>query len=471
MNSLATQPRTHAHSHTASRAACADPTCPSASATPTTPWRSEGRAFQVDATCADVAISREPLIPCVPSPRRRTASLASRSPSLASVLGAAAAARAARALRYLRRAPRRRRTRATRGGDRTCCYVLLKRFYDGARPPAARAARTTWAASAAVLLNSIFTCGHQMADCVIARGATRAARRVRRAHAEQAAEGKPSIGAPLPELVRARRSSRRPEWWAPFARAQPNLNAWRHGRAAARCSCADQRVARPALATLDAFWAARRPARALRRVAAASPDGSAAARRAVAARGRARGDAGARGARDAHVSSAAVRPRRRPPARGLHPGRAAHGAAAARSRCCRARPTTRASWSTYAHNFSLPDLPAERGARHPHVAQQGALVQGHLAGQRGGRRGGLRRARRQAGRVQAAPRGVARQPRPVRPLCLRVCAPRPDRERARGDRAAVDYAKERKRALDAEGLLTRQQIAADELFTAAVLGA
>ena len=59
----------------------------------------------------------------------------------------------------------------------------------------------------------------------------------------------------------------------------------------------------------------------------------------------------------------------------------------------------------------------------------------------------------------------------VRPLCLRVCAPRPDRERARGDRAAVDYAKERKRALDAEGLLTRQQIAADELFTAAVLGA
>ena len=53
---------------------------------------------------------------------------------------------------------------------------------------------------------------------------------------------------------------------------------------------------------------------------------------------------------------------------------------------------------------------------------------------------------------------------------MRVCAPRSDRERARGDRAAVDYAKERKRALDAEGLLTRQQIAADELFTAAVLG-
>ena len=50
-------------------------------------------------------------------------------------------------------------------------------------------------------------------------------------------------------------------------------------------------------------------------------------------------------------------------------------------------------------------------------------------------------------------------------------APRPDSERARGDRAAVDYAKERKRELDAEGLLTRQQIAADELFTAAVLGA
>ena len=58
----------------------------------------------------------------------------------------------------------------------------------------------------------------------------------------------------------------------------------------------------------------------------------------------------------------------------------------------------------------------------------------------------------------------------VKPICLRVCPPRPDRERARGDRAAVDFAKERKRALDAENLLTRQQIAADELFTAAVLG-
>ena len=58
----------------------------------------------------------------------------------------------------------------------------------------------------------------------------------------------------------------------------------------------------------------------------------------------------------------------------------------------------------------------------------------------------------------------------VKPLCLRVCPPRSDHERARGDRAAVDFCKERKRSLDAEGLLTRQQIAADETFNAAVLG-
>ena len=60
----------------------------------------------------------------------------------------------------------------------------------------------------------------------------------------------------------------------------------------------------------------------------------------------------------------------------------------------------------------VPDLPAQRGARHPHAAGQAALRQGGLARERGGRRGRLRHARGQAAHVQAAPPGVQDQPGP-----------------------------------------------------------
>ena len=59
----------------------------------------------------------------------------------------------------------------------------------------------------------------------------------------------------------------------------------------------------------------------------------------------------------------------------------------------------------------------------------------------------------------------------VKPLCLRVAPPRPDAQRARGDRAACDFCKERKRELDAEQLLTQQQVIADGVLRRAVLGA
>jgi hypothetical protein len=51
-----------------------------------------------------------------------------------------------------------------------------------------------------------------------------------------------------------------------------------------------------------------------------------------------------------------------------------------------------------------------------------------------------------------------------------VAPPRPDKQRSRGDRAACDYCKERKRELDAEHLLTRQQVMADALMTRSILG-
>ena len=55
----------------------------------------------------------------------------------------------------------------------------------------------------------------------------------------------------------------------------------------------------------------------------------------------------------------------------------------------------------------------------------------------------------------------------VLPLCLDICAPRSDSERARGDLAQVDYVKARKRQLDGEKMLTNQEIAAAQLFALA----
>ena len=55
----------------------------------------------------------------------------------------------------------------------------------------------------------------------------------------------------------------------------------------------------------------------------------------------------------------------------------------------------------------------------------------------------------------------------VKPLCLRVARPRPEKVRARGDRGHVDYVKSRKRELDGQGLMTRQEAEAAAVFKAA----
>ena len=59
-----TQPRPPLETDAPPRA-CADPTVPKRFRNPDDAVGAEGRAFQVDATCADVAILREPLVPCV----------------------------------------------------------------------------------------------------------------------------------------------------------------------------------------------------------------------------------------------------------------------------------------------------------------------------------------------------------------------------------------------------------------------
>ena len=70
----------------------ADPTVPKRFRNPDDAVGAEGRAFQVDATCADVAILREPLVPCVAITSPQDCIFGQSQPFLTSVLGAAAAA-------------------------------------------------------------------------------------------------------------------------------------------------------------------------------------------------------------------------------------------------------------------------------------------------------------------------------------------------------------------------------------------
>ena len=57
----------------------------------------------------------------------------------------------------------------------------------------------------------------------------------------------------------------------------------------------------------------------------------------------------------------------------------------------------------------------------------------------------------------------------VKSICLRVAPPVSSTRRSRGDRASTDYCKQRKRELDAEGMLTKQQVVADAFIKAAAL--
>ena len=93
----------------------------------------EGRAFQVDATCADVAILREPLVPCVAITSPQDCIFGQSQPFLTSVVGAAAAlARLARSAHLVahpdceEHVPER---------EVHLLYVLLKAYYQGSTAP------------------------------------------------------------------------------------------------------------------------------------------------------------------------------------------------------------------------------------------------------------------------------------------------------------------------------------------------
>ena len=444
-----------------------DPTVPKRFRNPDDAVGAEGRAFQVDATCADVAIMREPLVPCVAITSPQDCIFGQSQPFLASVLGAAAAlSRLARAAFLVAHPGVADNVPAER--EVHFLYTLLKAFYDGARPP--RGASHYWAASAAVLLNSIFTCAHGMAEKVIASGNAKApAVCAARMRSQQAAGAEP-IGAPLKDLVSAAEYAEAKAWWAPFVRPQESLNCWLTVCPLVTILSKTNGSLDLATATLDESWGAVHRLVCAGSWLHASPDGmrppvepsplaglrSAAQVRAEHVTPTFVGKANSlHGAKPATACIVGVMPM------GLQQLLALLQGASSDHRVV----------VNYAHNFSFliyrpsaaPDIKTNRNKDRSSKAISCVNVEGDEAAF------GTREDKLEVCKLhRAAWRDNLNY---VKPICLRVATPRPDRQRARGDRAAVDYCKERKRELDAEHLLTQQQVIADGVLRRAVLGA
>lgn len=464
-NAMQLKPYTHTNSvHPRALRACADPTVPRRFRNPDDAVGAEGRAFQVDATCADVAIMREPLVPCVAITSPQDCIFGQSQPFLASVLGAAAAlSRIARAA-YLKAhgtddAPER---------EVHLLYVLLKCYYQGDRPP--HGLTHYWACTAAVLLNSIFTCAHGMAEKVIASGNAKAPAACAARMRSQRAVGAPPIGAPLKDLVSAEEYAEARAWWEPFARPQENLNCWLKVCPLITILSKTNGSLDLATATLDESWGAVHTLVCGGAWLHASPDGM----RSPVAPSPLAGLRSASQVRAEHVTPIFVGKsgslNEAKPATACIVGVMPMGfqqllalLQGAGNDC--------SVVVNYAHNFSFliyrpsaaPDIKTNKNKDRSSKAISCVNVEGDEAAF------GTRADKLEVCKLHR----VAWRDNLdfVKPLCLRVATPRPDKERARGDRAAVDYCKDRKRELDAERLVTRQQAFADDIFKAAVLGA
>lgn len=428
---------------------------------------SEGRAFQVDATCEDVAITREPLVPCVAITSPQDCIFGQSQPFITSIIGAVAAldqiARCAYLTAQGQDAPDARAPEA----ESHLLYVLLKCYYTGVGENPPHGLSHYWAATAVVYLNSIFTSGHLMAANTIveahALGPAACAKRMN----EQARRGESPIGAPLQKLVTKAQMHEAHKWWAPFVRAQSNLNVWLVIQPLIALFARTNGSLDLPLATLNEFWA--NIDRLMRSGAWLhhSPDGM----RPPVPPSPLAGVRAATQVRAEHVTPTFV-------------GNTGHLSEAKPATACilGVMPMGLQQLAAllqgaandphvvvqYAHNFSFliyrpsaaPDILTSRNKERSSKAISCVNVEGDEA----------------AFGTRADKIEVCKMHRDawkknldfVKPLCLRICAPRSDRERSRGDRAAVDFCKERKRALDSENLLTRQQIEADELFTDAV---
>ncbi len=452
-----------------------DPTTSKSFRNPDDKTHADGRAFQADATCPDLSIFREPLVPSVAITSPQDNIFAQAQPFLASVFGAAAiVARHARTAYRLAHAQLPGEVSRPRD-EIAFLHRQLASFHSGEEMDHVN---HYLSASVMVLLNVIFPASHTMGGTIVRAAYARAP-----ALCAAAIRAKDDMG----YAVHGRRGPTLPQlfadnalckyaldeaqaFWAPFARANASTNAWVRGIEPLLLALLDADGSYDnGVETLDALWRAND---ALLRAAAwyvASPDGQHAPSYPSPL-------AGVRSwtqVRSDHlvpifVGHTHTATGKHVPARSSLVGCMPMGFQQVLHLLMGAANDARV-FVQYAHNFggliyrpsAAPDIMTSKNRERSSKAISVVNVEGDDAAF------GTREEKLKMCKLHRT--AWANNLELVKPLCTRIARPLPDARRARGDRAAVDFIKQQKRDLDAVGVHTKQETEAAALFHQAVL--
>ena len=431
----------------------------------------DGRAFQVDATCADVSIFREPLVPNVAITAPQDNIFAQATPFVTTAFGVVAfVARQARTA--FRLANPELGAEVTRPREELqLLHKLLCAFHNDTELPSKRL-NHYHAATVAVALNVLFPAGHGMADNVVRTAHAHAPAKVAEAMRLQAARGETPIGVGLPALPGLPEDDvhEAQRFWAPFERRNTSVNAWckleplilklLEGNG----SFDNDRV------SLDAFWEGNDQMLRAATWMVASPDGSQTPQAPSPL-------AGVRSwtqVRAEHISPVFVGSTN---AQGQHvPERASLVGIMPMGwqqilALLMAAPRVPGVVVQYAHNFgyliyrpsAAPDILTSKNRERSSKAISVVNVEGDEPAF-GTRHEKVRMCKlhRLAWRINLDL---------VMPICTAIAKPRADTVRARGDIKSVEYIKACKRDLDAAGMHTKQEFEAAALFHQAVVDA
>ena len=452
---------------------CADPTTSKRFRNPEDAIHADGRAFQVDATSADVSIFREPLVPNVAVTAPQDCIFAQPTPFITTAFGAMAViARQARTA--FRLANPDLGAEVTRPREELqLLHKLLCAFHHNTELPSERL-NHYHAATVAVLLNVVFPSAHGMAENVILSAYAHAPAIVNEFMKAQLAQGRPPVGVGLPSMADGMLTDEEvaeaQRFWAPFERKNSSVNAWCKLEPLLLKFLETDGSFDNDLDSLDAFWHGNDQMLRAASWMVASPDGAQAPQEPSPL-------AGVRSwtqVRAEHINPVFV------------------GYSNAQSKCIPARaslvgimpmgfqqilallmavPRVHGVVVQYAHNFgyliyrpsAAPDILTSKNRERSSKAISCVNVEGDEQAF-GTREEKIKMCKmhRLAWRLNLDH---------VLPICAAIARPRPDAERARGDIKAVDYIKECKRDLDAVGMHTKQEHEACALFHQAVVDA
>jgi hypothetical protein len=450
---------------------CADPTTSRRFRNPEDAVQADGRAFQVDATAADVSIFREPLVPNVAITAPQDNIFAQATPFITTAFGAMALiARQARTA--FRLANPELGAEVTRPREELqLLHKLLCAFHHGHDLPSNRLNHYI-AATVAVALNVLFPASFGMAENVVRNAYALAPSIVHKVMSSQRNSGNPATGVGLPwmanDMISAAELAEAQRFWAPFERKNAGVNAWLKLEPLLLKLLETNGSFDNDMGALDAFWHSNDQLLRAATWMVASPDGFLAPQAPSPL-------AGVRSwtqVRSEHINPIFVghtnAQEKHVPERSSLVGIMPMGFQQILA-LLMAVPRIPNILVQYAHNFgyliyrpsAAPDIMTNKNRERSSKAISAVNVEGDEAAF-GTRHEKIRMCKlhRLAWRHNLDS---------VLPICTTIARPRPDAERARGDVRAVDFIKEAKRDLDAVGMHTKQEHEACALFHQAVL--